>query len=550
MGESVSKRIKDYEDNLYNNQVKKIIEGFETIRKRIINNINGYVRDIAANLKKNKQYDNMMSGISSFKNEIKGKMSNPSIDGYDLDSENSAKEITTSKLENTYQPDDNSLSELTKRITECEKEALTKQSYYSKWLGGGQTASTTSLRSLIGLYNYDKSNSSSGGDANGSQLKLANVLKNQKITATLDNNQGDANYLTLKSSLKEDAEQNVEAIIKTGAFEFKFAKNDYIVDNLLVGTNQCLLKLQAYKNYCDTVWMVLSNYLYGTDDNSQDSFARKMDDFFGPGKIHSDNKANLKEKNAQQRELAEKSGETFADERLEDYYYKEGTSAPYFEKFKDRANEYDKKLDERKNFIKSFCDEFDSSFSPFRKESEVGQVGELELDNQKFTDEIQSQDGVSVELQNLEIVDVKIEWGSIFPKEVQGPWAENWENEKTTVDVGGDTEVEYPLAFDKFDSEFNGCAQWLKTLKTDIDRLYNNIDTMKSYKDKIAAEIARLKAEEEARAAEEAAREAAAKAEEEAKKAAEEAAKRAEEEAQRRQEELDAIKDAMKGGDD
>lgn len=549
MGESVGKKISNYETSLYNTQVKKIIDGFEVIRKRIIGDINSAVRDIAANLKKNKQYDNMMSGISSFKNEIKGKMTDPTIDSYKLNSENSAKEITTSELEDLYPPDEKSLDELNKKITECDKESLTKGSYYSKWLGGGQTASTTSLRSLISLYDYDKASNSPDGTTSGSPLKLANVLKNQKITETLDVNQGDANYLTLKSSLKEDSEQTVEAQIVTGNFTFKLAKNSFIVDNLLVGANQCLLKLQAYKNYCDTVWMVLSNYLYGTDDNSQDSFARKMNDFFGSEKAHANNKIALDQKNAQQRELAEKSGEAFANERLEDYYYKEGTSAPYFEKFKDRANEYDKKLDERRNFIKSFCDEFEGGISPFRKDDEMSQVGKLELDNQKFTDEIQSQDGISVELQNLEIVDVKIEWGSIFPKDVQGPWSESWENDKTTVDVGGDTEVKYPLAFDKFDSEFKKCAEWLKTLKEDVDRLNKNLDTMRSYKNKIAAEIARLKAEEEARKAEEAAKEAAQKAEEEAKKAAEEAAKRAEEEAQRRQEELDAIKDAMKGDD-
>lgn len=554
MGESISKKIEEYEKKLYDKQIGKIISGFYSIKQRIINDINDNVSKIAANLKKNKQYDNMMSGITSFKNEIKGKITDSTIDGYELNSENSAKEITASELEDLYTPDEESLGKLNERIKECEKEALTKGNYYNKWLGSGQNVSTTSLLSLVSLYNYDDNagNAAEGGAISGSPLKLANVLKNQKITATLDVNQKDSNYLTLEGSLREDAEQEVKAQLKSGDFSFEFAKQDYIVDDLLAGINKCLLKLQAYNNYCDTVWMMLSNYLYGTDDNSQDSFARKMDDFFGQEKTHANNKEVLNDKNACQREMAEYSGETFANERLEDYYYKEDTSAPYFEKFKDRANEYDKKLDERKNFIKSFCDEFEGGISPFVKKEDMAKVGGLELDNQNLTDELQSQDGVSVELQDLKIVNVKIRWSSdgskkdasegvqgIFPAGVQGPWSEEWETKKTTVDVGGDMEVDYPLAFDKFDGEFKECAEWLGTLKTDVDRLDKNLDTMRTYKEKIAAEIERQKAEEEAKKAEEA-----------RQKAEEEAAKRAEEEAQRRQEELEALEEAMKGGGD
>lgn len=466
MPESVIKSIERYETNIYNNGIRNIIEIFGKMKKEVADVISTTLNKIEQKFKK-VPYNDMASGIISFQKEIQGAMEGGvGAKKYPVPSN------VTAEIPET-------LNDLTKKIDDAEKEKTAKEDYYKKWLGTSQ-GGKNNLLELIETYNYD---------SNDSNIRLGNVLKNNNITATLDSNQTDANYLSLKSSLKTDADQNITPALTSTDVKFEFSKNQYEVDDILSGVNQIFEKFKNYKNYCDNIGATLSAYLYGTDDNSQNSFARKIDDFFGPGREHESNKKNLKDNNTAKRRIGDNSGESFKEDELVDYYYKEDSAKPYFDVLKKEDSGYENELQNRKNFIKEFYDNFDSGsgnggiFS--KKKEEIEKIGKQTLENDEINDLIKQPDGISAELQNIQIVDVKIEWKKIFPGEVKGPWSETWETQKVVENVG-DMNVSYPLAFDKFNDKFNKSVKWLKTLSDDIKRLSTNIEALKAHKDTLS----------------------------------------------------------------
>ena len=463
MGTSVLKAINEYEKETYNNGVKKIIDIFTKMKNEVVKSlINNSIIGISSNLKKNKQYENMMNGITSFQKEIQDKKDGGKIGGYALNTDYSA---------DKFDPGTADKKELEKKLAEAKKEKTAKESYYKKWLGTEQ-ASSTSLLKLTELYNYD-------GD---SQLKLSNVLKDKKVTANLYTNKDestDKTYLVLKVS--EDAEQEVYVTLTGTDVKFNFKKEQNYIDDILNGANQVFEKFKNYKNYCDGIWAVLNSELYGTDDNSQNSFARKVDDFFGQGRYHNNNKKVLNVVNTNERELASQSGDFFKEKELVDYYYKEDDDK-FFSKLSNDDMDYEKNLDNRKNFIKSFYEDFESGggANVFSMKEKMEEISKQDLENDTINNQIQNQGGVSVELQDIKVTKVKIEWKTIFPKEIKDdefPWTEEWEQTKSIIVDG--KEIKYPVAFDKFNNDFNDAVIWLLVdLGDNIKKLETNIQTL------------------------------------------------------------------------
>lgn len=559
--EGIITKIKNYEEGLYL-QTKNMIDIFESIREKITKRINSVISDIAQSVKSEQQYDIMKNDISAFKNGTNGKDENNKIGKYDIGSNNSSKQITSEELKKEYAVDEQSSTNLGERIDEANKEKKIKEDYYNEWVGLGTNADDNSLNKLIMKYDYDKKSSG---------IRFANVLEKIKITNyfdSLDKNYDVSNSECLVFDAKErKPERTINFKLTKQPFGAEIGfddKNVYLVDDMVPEINMCISKLKNYKNYCSGVYDYINNFLY--DDKSEGSFAKKVNDFFGAKAedkgTHAHNKKSLNDINESHKQIMENNKEVFLTiERLEDYYYKEGSESNiYFEAFgKERANDYDKKLDERKNFIKSFCDDFESEFNQikgeiFVKKGEIENLVNLKFDKDYLSEKIENQNkkedgsdgGTSVEFDDdLMVSKVKIKWNAIFQDGVKVPWSEVWETEKVNVKFG-DMNISYPKAFEAFDEEFVKCIKWLQNLKEDIDILDGNIKAFEARKTEIDKE---LEAQEEAR--KQAEREAQQKAEEEARQQAEEQARQqAEQDAQRRQEELDAIKDAMGGGDE